>query len=63
MGLRHGRLGPVQDVAEEVRVVEERSVGAAHVLGGIARDEKKMIRPVAPREIDVLPNLDETLGA
>jgi hypothetical protein len=61
--LRHRRLRPVDDVVHELLTVRERHVAAIDVLRLLLIDQEQVVGPGAAAEVDVLPDLDEALGA
>ena len=63
MRLRHRRLGPVDDIGDELIAVRQRHVAAIDVSRLLLIDEKQVAVPRPAGDVDVLADLDESIGA
>src|SRR5262245_15295023 len=63
MRLRHGGLGPIENVGDQVPSVRQIASARLHVLGGLAVDHEQVVSARTPGDIHVLPELDVALGA
>src|SRR5258708_34480501 len=63
MRLRHGGFGPVQDVRYELGAVRQRHLTAVDIPSVLLIDQEQVITARAAADVDVLPNLDETVRA